>query len=502
LSQEHVVIVGAGVAGLAAALRLATAGLAVTVVERAAEPGGKMRRVRVGDGAVAVDAGPTVFTMRWVFDELFSEAGTTLENEIGLEPLAVLARHAWGQGGRLDLFADIGRTAAAIGSFAGRADARGFLEFSARARRIYAALERPYLRAPRGGPWSLVRRSGLREFPGLLRIAPFARLWSALGAHFRDPRLQQLFGRYATYCGASPFLAPATLMLIAHVEQDGVWTVHGGMHALARALTRTAQERGAQFRFASDVRTVCVERGRTTGVELASGERIVADAVIVNADVAALAGGAFGLDAARAVARMPHRARSLSAVTWALAAHVQGFPLARHNVFFARDYRAEFDSLLRTRTLPAEPTIYVCAQDRNDDAEPQPEGAERLLCLVNAPPTGDVHAYSAAEIDQCTHRTFTLLARHGLHVDRTTTNTVVTTPTEFARLFPGTGGALYGRATHGWRASFARPGARSRIPRLYLAGGSTHPGPGVPMAALSGRQAAQSVLADLTSRSR
>jgi 1-hydroxycarotenoid 3,4-desaturase len=234
-------------------------------------------------------------------------------------------------------------------------------------------------------------------------------------------------------------------------------------------------------------------------VLLANGERIAANAVVVNADAAAVTRGLLGAGIASAVPRVPASPRSLSALTWAMRASATGFPLARHNVFFGGDYEDEFDAIFRRSRMPDAPTVYVCAQDRDGRDGMPGETNERLLCLVNAPATGDTQDFGPAEIESCTERTFSMLTRCGLNVQRRPENTVVTTPSEFARLFPATGGALYGRASHGWRASFQRPGARTLVPGLYLAGGSTHPGPGVPMAALSGRMAAASLLADLAS---
>ena len=498
MAQERVVVIGAGIGGLAAALRLADAGLDTIVVEKAPHPGGKMRSIPAGGRMI--EAGPTVFTMRWVFEELFAECGARFAERVALAPASLLARHAWSRDERLDLFADIEASAAAIADFAGPREAEGYRRFCARSAEVYRTLEGPFIREGRTSPAGLAQRVGLSGLGDLWRIQPFATLWSALGTFFRDPRLQQLFGRYATYCGASPFTAPATLMLVAHVEQAGVWTVADGLSGLARAVADLAAERGAAFRYGAQVERILTERGRVAGVVLADGERIAADRVVCNADCAALGAGLLGPETAAAGERLAPTDRSLSAVTLCAAATTRGFPLSHHTVFFSQDYRAEFDAILRARRLPADPTVYVCAQDRIE-GHTMPDGPERLLMLVNAPADGRDHPPSPTEIETCARNLFRRLGACGLSLDMASP-AVTTTPRDFDALFPGTGGALYGRAAQGWAATFKRAGARTAVPGLYLAGGSVHPGPGVPMAAQSGRLAAAAILDDRASTAR
>jgi 1-hydroxycarotenoid 3,4-desaturase len=497
VSSTRVVVVGAGIGGLSAALSLAAAGCEVTVVERAATPGGKARHVHVGGRAV--DGGPTVFTMRWVFEQLLGGAGFEPQAELPLTELGLLARHAWDEGGRLDLFTDTERSAEAISDLSGAAEADRFRAFCRRSARVYESLERRFMAAPRPSLPGLIWRSGLAGLPGLLATSPFVNLWKALGEHFHDHRLQQLFGRYATYCGSSPWLSPSTLMLIAHAEKLGVWSVAGGMHGLAQVLERCATARGARFVYGHAVERIEKRNGRASAVALDDGRVIEADAIIWNGDTQPIADGRLG-DAIRGA--VPARARvqrSLSALTWCMAARAEGFPLTRHTVFFSDDYAAEFEDILVRRRLPRGPTVYVCAQDRGDDGS-APAGEEGLLVLVNAPADGDLGPPDAASLEACTEATFGMLARCGLRLSSDPASTVLTTPAGFEALFPGSGGGLYGSASHGWQSSFTRPGSRSRVPGLYLAGGGVHPGAGVPMVSLSGQLAAQALLQDRAAR--
>ncbi len=496
VGDARIVVVGAGVGGLACAVDLAAGGCRVLVLERAAAAGGKARAARIG--GVELDAGPTLLTMPWVFDELFDTAGASFRAEVDLERAGVLARHAWGDGLRLDLHADRRASADAIGEAFGAGEARAYLAFCEDGRRIFAIAEAPFLRAQRPTMAGIVKQFGAAGLGALARLDSHRTMWRALEQRFAAPRLRQLFGRYATYCGSSPFEAPATLNLVAHVEAEGVYRARGGMGGVVAALERLARSLGVEILYGHDVERVVVERGRAAGV-IARGAAHAADAVVFNGDVSALGAGLLGAPAARAATATPPEARSLSAVTWAMRARPGGFPLLNHNVFFSDDYAAEFDAILRQGRVPAEPTVYVCAQDRGDATRPPSE--ERLLVLANAPATGDrPERWLEPERERCTNATLGLLRRAGLTLEPSASEQ--TTPVDFHHLFPGTGGALYGPRSKGPMAALSRQAAASKIPGLYLAGGSVHPGPGVPMAALSGRLAAARIREGLASTAR
>jgi 1-hydroxycarotenoid 3,4-desaturase len=494
LKKRHVIVIGAGIGGLTTALDLARRGLRVSVYERSSQPGGKMREVEVSGHPI--DSGPTVFTMPWIFESLFADAGARFSDHLSIRPAEVLARHAWQAGGQLDLYPDLDRSAAAIKDLSGADEAHRYVQFSRHAKQVFETLYEPYMLNRRPSPWSLVTHSGWRGLARLWRIHPFETLWRRLGKSFHDPRLRGLFARYATYCGSSPLQAPATLMLIAHVERLGVWQIEGGMHRLARVLTRLIRDLGGTVNFDAGVREIRIQDGRALGIELESGDHVAADGIVANADVAGLQHGNLGSGTASAMARWRHSKRSLSAVTWSMRARTSGFDLSHHNVFFPDSYPQEFRDIFDHGRLPRHPAVYVCAQDRGPGAA-GPSGAERLLLIANAPAFGDQCTLDDAASSQLESAVFGLLERCGLTIDRPADACVMTQPANFEAMFPGTGGAIYGAASHGWRASFARPTARSRIRGLYLAGGSVHPGPGVPMVALSGRLAAQTIADDM-----
>jgi 1-hydroxycarotenoid 3,4-desaturase len=489
---KHVVIIGAGIGGLSAALRLAHRGLSVEVVDMADGPGGKMRTRESVAGPV--DIGPTVMTMRNVFEDLFTEVGERLEDHVTLHADTILARHWWRDGSMLDLHADPDLSAMAVRDFAGRKAEAEFRRFSDKARRLYETFDAPVMQEP--APKLAALTAHVMKAPSLIpSMAPGLTLAQSLRLQFSDPRLQQLFGRYATYVGGSPYLSPAILGLIWHSEARGVWAVEGGMHKLAAALHRLAEARGARFRFGAKVQQIETQGDATTGVRLADGTRVSADMVLFNGDPKALFDGHLGEATVDAVPKQAVGPRSLSAFVWGFAAEPSGVDLAHHNVFFCADPKVEFGDIAKGR-MPRDATLYICAQDRG--AAARPTGAERFEIIMNGPPG---HKTTDEERDTCRTRTFATLEKMGLSFSPVPDDTHLTTPADFDRAFPASDGSLYGRSPHGMMATFHRPGARTAVPGLYLCGGGTHPGAGIPMACLSGKHAAAAILSDLASTS-
>jgi phytoene desaturase len=468
-----VVVIGAGVGGLAVAARLAAAGHRVTVCEQAPVVGGKLG-LRERDG-FRFDTGPSLLTMPQEFAELFAATGAPLADVLDLVELDPIVRNRFPDGTVLDTCRDPGELLARIdGAFGARA-ADQWRRFRDRAARIWAAGHGPFLESV-PDPVTLLRNA--RHTP---TIAPWRSLRSLTASYLDDPRLRMLVDRYATYTGSDPRSAPAALAAVPHAELTfGGWYVRGGLRRLADALADRCTALGVEIRTSADVGQVTRSSRRATGVELADGTVLRADAVVANADAEHLYTDLIGVPAqARRLRSTP---RSLSGFVLLLALRGRTPGLAHHTVTFPADYDAEFDAVFGDPARPVpDPALYVSVPP-----DAAPEGHEAMFVLVNAPRQGT----GPGAVDW---RTPGLADRYAEHLldrlgvrDRMVSREVIS-PADLEVRTRAVGGAIYGTSSNGARAAFRRPANRSPVPGLFLVGGSSHPGGGLPLVAMSAR---------------
>lgn len=487
-----VIVVGAGLGGLAAAIRLAARGARVNVLEKNANVGGKVNIRRAG--GYTFDTGASLLTMRHVLEDLFDGAGRRLADYLTLQPLDPVCRYSWPDGARLDASTDRERMEGEIGRLAPE-DVRGFGRFLDDARRKYEVAERTFLAHSLNDLPKLLRPRYARD---LAAVASLRTLDAHVRRYFRSARLRQLFDRFATYNGSSPYRAPAAFALIAYAELGlGAWYVRGGMYELPRALARLAAELGVRVETGTEVERILVEGGRARGVLLKGGEERRCRAVVVNADAVETYRRLIDAGRARrgrAARRLEGAEPSSSGFVVLLGAARRYDTLAHHNIFFSTDYPAEFRALFDELRPIRNPTVYVCAASRTD-ATQAPAGHENLFVLVNAPATS-ARTHWARESEGYRDLILSRLGGCGLEgLGAAVDYSHVITPEDFRDLYGAHRGALYGASSNSRAGAFLRPPNKARdIAGLYFAGGTTHPGGGIPLVLLSGKMAAELVL--------
>ena len=479
-------IVGAGIGGLAAAALLAKAGNRVTVFEQAEYAGGKAASVRLG--AYRFDMGPSLFTLPEVFRAFFARLGKDLRDYLEPIPLEPLCAYEFADGTRVNSSSDRARFArelAAAGA-ATESELEAYLEKSAQLWDLAGEL---FLTRSLHEPATYGSKAGVRAILNAARLAPFKSLHEINARSFADPRATQLFDRYATYNGSSPFRTPATMRIISHVEYAyGGYALRGGIVALPRALERAARELGVEFRFGTRVERIAVEAGRCRGVE-AGGEFFPCDRVVSNADVLATYRALLREPRAPEARRTERLDPSSSGLVflWGIA---RRFPRMQvHNIFFSGDYPDEFDAIFRRLDLPAESTVYVNITSKVAPEDAPPDG-ENWFVLLNAPRAAgqDWPALAARAKAAVLARVSRSL---GCDVGALIREERILAPPDIERVTGSTHGSLYGIAAHTPLSAFLRhPNRSRRIRGLYFAGGSAHPGGGMPLALLSGILAA------------
>jgi phytoene desaturase len=472
--MKSAVVIGGGLGGLATALRLAAAGHRVTVCEQGRAFGGKMN-VFEREG-FRFDTGPSLITMPWVFEELFEACGASMAEHVELVPVQPLADYIFADGTRITYSTRLPEWLEVVRQLEPR-DVDGFFKFMQLGARLFALSRETFLRRPPLAP------PDMRVFKSL-RYLPFRNAWgnyhAAVAAHFRSPVLRQLFDRYPTYVGSSPYRSPATLAVIPYIEfAFGGWHVKGGLYRLVESLTALARALGVELRTETRVERIEHEGRRVKDVRLSDGTRFTADVVVMNGD-AATTRALLGMNGKT---QKPEE-RSLSGFVMlrGIGRKLEG--LAHHTVYFSSDYRREFAQLFDERRFPDDPTVYVSAPSRNDPTV-APAGSETLFVMANAP--ANDAAWTPEEVARACERVFERLSRSGFpEIDSLVSVGDEWTPHRIARDYLSPGGAIYGTHSHGWRRAFLRPPNRDRkLGGLYHVGGSNHPGGGTPTVLLS-----------------
>lgn len=493
---RHSIVVGAGLGGMATAIHLATQGRRVLVLEKNERVGGKLNLVQAG--GYTFDIGPSLLTMPWVLDELFAAAGRRLCDYLELTQIEPTCRYFWPDGAQFDAWQRLPQLVQAIARLS-PPDVPGFFRFLAHTARIYDAVADAFLLRPFDGIGELLTPQLMSH---ALRIDAMRSVDAAVSSFFRSPYLRQVFNRYATYNGSSPYLAPATFNVIAYIEMaEGGWYVRGGMYELGRALRRLAEELGVEVRTSAPVQEVLLEGGRACGVRLDNGEQLPAEQVILNADPRYAYNGINGAPPLLpGQARIAHRLQRLepSCAGFILLLGVnRTYPqLAHHTIFFSQDYRREFAAIFQKGVPAADPTVYVCASCVSDPHH-APTDHMNLFVLVNAPAlSGRVNwAREAAGYRDIVVRKLERmgLTDLGAHI----VMEQIISPADFQARYNAAGGAIYGLASNNPFAAFVRPSLRAPgIAGLYFVGGGTHPGGGIPLVLLSGKAVAERIAAD------
>ncbi len=487
------IVIGAGMGGLSSALTLATSGLRVRLFEALDGPGGKVGTQR-HDG-VEFDTGPSLMTMVTVLRDLVEDSGADFEETFDLIEHTPAFRYIWPDGCVFDVHHDLDDTRRSAREVFGPKGAQQFEDFMEYSRKIWEAARPNFIE---GGAPSIgsMFKLGLTKLGAVTKIDPLRTMAQGIDRHITEPHLRDVMLRYATYNGSNPFSAPATLNCIAYVEMgEGGWGIRGGMAELPRQLANLASDAGVEMRYHTPVRRILTgPSGAIEGVETEDGERHRASIVVANADVAHVTNALLDETVRHDIPEIEEP--SMSGWNAIMRAHHNTAPpRAAHTALFPEEYGEEFHDIFERGRPPQTPTVYLCDQRRAHGREGW-EDADAVFVMANCPPE-PTHGATAPEVfERLRRRVKERLQGHGL-MGPHDHFVWERTPTDLAQTFQGSRGAIYGAASNSQMAAFKRPPNRvARLPGLYLASGSAHPGGGVPLCLMSGRTAAREALED------
>lgn len=497
--SKRVVIVGGGLAGLASAVELRGRGVHVTLVESNTHLGGKMNVLT--EQGYTFDMGPTILTLPEVLCGIIRRAGRHVPDMIDLVRLDPQWRCHFEDGITVDLRENVEDMARELNAkLPGTDAATGWESLIQYSRRMNRLSRNVFFYKDVGGIRDVMRQSPAMDkqvMTDALAMRLHSTVASTIQKHVREPHVRQIAEHFLQYVGSSPFLAPAILTMIASAQTDqGCWYAMGGTRRVARTLETLADELGVNLVTGVGVEQILTAGIKATGVRLADGRTIEADAVISNCDVQRTMRDLVATPAAKSEQRKIARTHTpaCSGVVLYLGLDRQYDHLAHHNFIFSKNSHEEFEDIY-TKGIPArDPTLYVAAPSRSDPDQ-APVGGEALYILIHTPylrpgqdwnsPGGMLEKYRPVVMKKLASFGMEDIEKH-IVVERSLT------PTGIEQMYNAEGGAIYGLASHGRLAGGFKPRNTSRVSGLFLAGGSANPGPGVPMALMSGVTAAKS----------
>lgn len=481
--QKDIAVVGAGLAGLSAAIRLAIRGYRVQVFEKNTYTGGKMTIVQ-GSG-FRFDAGPSLFTLPHLVTELFEEAGVDSEEYFRFNAHDKVCNYFWSDGTRMSMWSELEKNIQSI--------RQAFPSINEETLRAYfiAAQSKYEKTAPFFLEQSLhrIKTFSDRRIMGVIASIPELGLFNTLNEEnerfFHEPKLVQLFNRYATYNGSSPYLTPGIMQMITHLEHGlGSYLPVGGMHAIAQSLTRLAEDLGVQFHLNSEVDKISSTNGVVNGI-VVHDDQLPFDAVVCNADVKHAYEHLLKEDIKRPKKTLAQEPSSSALIFyWG----VQGeFPeLDMHNIFFSDDYRREFENIQNNGAFWEDPTIYVNITSKFESGD-APAGSENWFVMINVP-YDQGQDWQQIRVKAKEHILQRLNKELGRDIQGLIRFEDVLDPPTIEQRTSSKGGALYGTSSNDRMAAFLRhPNKHMNAEGLYLCGGSAHPGGGVPLCLLSGK---------------
>ena len=531
MKNRRVAVIGGGLGALSGAIRLAQLGFSVQLFEKNPKIGGKVNEV-ILDG-YRFDTGASLLTMPFVIDELFDFVGFNRSDYLDFVPIDPICRYFFADGSMMDASADKTKMETAIAQLSPN-DVKAYKRFLKYAERIHDLTAEIFMFTPIHEFKKLMRPQYFRTLFRLHQIDPFRTVHQSVSRFFSDPRLVQLFDRYATYNGSDPFQAPATLNIIPYIEYGlGGYYIKGGIYRLVEALEAVARKRGIQIRTSAEVERICHVGKRVNGVQV-NGETVDADYVLCGADAVAayhklilpknatpkpitrfqmfknmrafsvlpfinVKARVLGQGHQHLRKRLNRLEPSLSGMVFLWGIKGNHPQLAHHNIIFSSDYNTEFRQIFRDKQVPDDPTIYIAITSKAD-AGHAPTNCENWFVLLNMPYLAPGQMW---EKEKTRMRTVVLhrLKRLGFDIADRIEVEQIYTPEDFAELYASNQGSIYGVSSNSKTTAFKRLPNRSRLlDGLYFAGGSVHPGGGVPLVILSGKMAATLIAEDHASK--